>query len=295
MEYYLLRNGEQFGPYADEALRAYLKSGEVRPDDLAWCAGAADWKPVAQLLAPPAGEPATPRQQAFLAFMGVTTPPGATRQQGAVLVNDAMENDPSRLARWNAERLQLHPDIFAEEIQARKEGRAQRFFEHCQREGASWFEKVAKAHCQVLVGHLDVHSPRWDAQESEAAEKHFFPALAQKFPQLLTAAGRAHFKVVESSKPGDFPRKSTSPVTKHSPPSSAGRQLFALFRGAIYGALILTGLWFTRGYWEKPGETPAPATIARDASPASPTAPSQAAPPPSAPEAAATVAEVRPQ
>ncbi len=271
MEYYLLRNGEQFGPYLEEALRAYLESGEVQADDLAWCEGAEDWKSVAHFLGlparSPAAEPASPRQQAFLAFMGVTIPPGTTRQQAAVLVNDAMENDPSRLARWNAERLKLHPDIFAEEIQARREGRAQLFFEHSQRDGAAWFEKVAKAHCQVLVAHLDVHSPNWDAHPSEAAAKYFFPALAQKFPQLLTAAGRAHFTPADSAKTTDAPKKHSSPVTKRAQPSSAGRKALAIVRGAIYGALVLTGLWFGRGYIERPKST-ASSLAAPAASPA---------------------------
>jgi hypothetical protein len=286
MEYYLLRNGEQFGPYLEAALRGYLESGEARADDLAWHEGAEDWKPVAQCLTEPpdggpAAEPASPRQQAFLAFMGVTMPPGTTRQQAAVLVNDAMENDPSRLARWNAERLKLHPDIFADEIQARKEGRAQLFFEHCQRDGIAWFEKVAKAHCQVLVAHLDVHSPNWDAHPSEAAAKYFFPALARKFPQLVTPAGRAHFEPADPAKTADAPKKHSSAVAKHTRPSPAGRRALAILRGAIYGALVLTGLWFGRGYIERP-------TSAAGSSPAAPAAtpaPVEAeAPPPTTPE-----------
>ena len=290
MDYYLLRHGEQSGPYLEDAIRAQLQSGELRPADLAWCDGAEDWTPISQLLGLPAGEPASPRQHAFLVFMGATVPAQSSRHEASVLVNDAMEKDPSRLTRWNSERLKLHPDIFADEIQALKEGRSQRFFEHCQREGAAWFEKVAKAHCQVLIGHLDVDSPHWDAHETEAATKFFFPALAKKFPLLLTAEGRSHFHSVEPSKAPNAPKKQSSPVTARSQPSSSlTRKVLALVRGAIYGVLILTGLWFGRGTIGKfiPAATASPpAAAVRPPAPAETAAPASSTSDPTPPAGA---------
>jgi hypothetical protein len=44
------RAGEQFGPYSEEDLRAYLGSGQVLPDDLAWTEGMESWLPVSQIL-----------------------------------------------------------------------------------------------------------------------------------------------------------------------------------------------------------------------------------------------------
>ena len=47
--YMIGRAGEQFGPYSAEDLRAYLASGQVLPDDLAWAEGMAGWVPVSQI------------------------------------------------------------------------------------------------------------------------------------------------------------------------------------------------------------------------------------------------------
>ena len=47
--YMIGRNGEQFGPYSEEELRAHLGNGQVLPDDLAWTEGMADWVPVSQI------------------------------------------------------------------------------------------------------------------------------------------------------------------------------------------------------------------------------------------------------
>jgi hypothetical protein len=49
MEIYVLINNEPQGPYTRELIRAYLKSGQLRPADLAAYAGRADWKPLSVL------------------------------------------------------------------------------------------------------------------------------------------------------------------------------------------------------------------------------------------------------
>jgi hypothetical protein len=298
MDIYVLRDGEQTGPFPEEVVRSRLAAGEVQADDLAWHAGAEDWLPIATVLAAQVadsaataggGEPATQRQRAFLNFMGINAPPGATRQEAALMVNDAVDKDPARLTRWNEERLQLHPELFAEEIEARKEGRAQRFFEECQREGRAWFQKVAKAHCQVLVGHLDVQTPNWDANPGNAAAKYFFPALAEKFPQLLTAQGRERFTRPDAKRAAPK-RPAPSPVAKKSRPSTAVRIAFSMARGATYGALILAGIALVQGIRAHPQ---------REARPAG-TKPAATAPPPPiansvpAPEGPATPVEVPP-
>lgn len=47
--YMVSRAGEQFGPYSEEDLRAYLGSGQVLPDDLAWTEGMENWLPVSRV------------------------------------------------------------------------------------------------------------------------------------------------------------------------------------------------------------------------------------------------------
>lgn len=145
----------------------------------------------------PAPEPASAKQKAFLSYMGIPFPSDLTKERGAHMVNDAMENpgDPARLARWAEDRLRLHPDIFAADLQARRENRPQRFHELVETQGADCFQEVSKAHCQVLVQYLDVKFPNWDAREHEAVWNYFFPAIAEKFPQLVNKhwRGKLHF------------------------------------------------------------------------------------------------------
>ncbi|HYR58726.1 MAG TPA: DUF4339 domain-containing protein [Chthoniobacteraceae bacterium] len=273
MDIQILHDGDETGPYTEEAVQALLKDGSVRIDDLAWRPGMDDWIPLVKLLYPAASaaaparpaapvdedaaragarEPATKRQKAFLSYLGIAFPPEITREDASLLVNDAMENpkDPARVARWNDERLRLYPELFAAEIQARKENRAQRYFEICQEEGAACFDKVTRAHCQVLVGHLDVRFPNWDANEREAPWKYFFPALAEKFPQLVTEEGKEKLKQLEGARAPE-PAAHSSPVVARTRSSSPVKKILALVRGAIIGLVILAALWFGRGYLER--------------------------------------------
>jgi hypothetical protein len=208
-------------------------------------------------------DPATAKQKAFLTFMGISFPPEIDREAAAILVNEAMENprDAARLNRWNKERLRLHPDLFAAEIQAAKEQRAQHFYEVCEAEGTPWFTKVTKAHCQVLVGYLDVHHPSWDADPDTAATNYFFPAIAEKFPQLMTKEAKGRFKYPEGPKVAKE-LVNRSPVAVKARRSSP---MMALARGVFFGALILGMLWFVKGVLStggKPGDGKVASTAA---------------------------------
>ena len=46
MELYINRNGEQFGPYSEERVRANLEAGIFQLTDFAWYEGADDWMPL---------------------------------------------------------------------------------------------------------------------------------------------------------------------------------------------------------------------------------------------------------
>lgn len=274
MDIQIVHNGVQMGPFTEETAHAMLKSGSVLVNDLAWRPGLPDWVPLMNLLYPAAAtpappvnaaktatpapeprEPATAKQKALLAYMHIGFAPEITREDAARLVNDTMENpkDPARLARWNAERLQLHPELFAAELQTKKENRPQRFLEICHAEGAPFFEKVTKAHCQVLVSHLDVRSPNWDAHEPDAIWKHFFPAMAEKFPPLVTPEGAAKFKRTDHPAPAPKQVKSTPVAVRTRPSSTPGvdRIIYAVARGVFVGLLVLGLLWVGRGAFAK--------------------------------------------
>jgi len=258
MDIYILRDGQETGPHSEETARTLLRQGGVTASDFAWRDGMPKWLPLNEVLAAEPGkiptaespsrqpakksDPATPKQKALLSFLGIALPADLSRDQAAMRVNDAME-DPSnteRLTQWNHERLRLHPELFAAEIQAKKENRAQHFFELCQTTGTEYFSGITKAHCQVLVGFLDVKFPHWDSREAEAAKHYFFPAVAEKFPQLVQKQWRGRLHYVEGQKvAAEIVRKSHTSKLR----PSATSPFVAVTRGVVLGVLILGVLY----------------------------------------------------
>jgi uncharacterized RDD family membrane protein YckC len=65
MEVWIGRQGERHGPYQEEQVREWLRSGQLSRDDLGWYDGLADWQPLSVLFAdelsktPPPYPPAT--------------------------------------------------------------------------------------------------------------------------------------------------------------------------------------------------------------------------------------------
>lgn len=49
MNVVVTRDGQQFGPYTPEEVRAYIASGQLFASDLAWFEGAADWMPLSSV------------------------------------------------------------------------------------------------------------------------------------------------------------------------------------------------------------------------------------------------------
>lgn len=267
MDIYILRDGQEMGPFTEETTQSLLKQGSVLINDLAWQPGMPQWIPLHSVLypapapaisprpppppqgaandafAPPVAdrEPATAKQKAFLSYMGVSVPPDLTRDQAALLVNDTLEtpSDPGRLVRWNEERLRLHPELFHAEIQAKKDNRANYFYEITQAEGADVFDRVAKAHCQVLVGFLDVHHPNWDANQHHATWDYFFPAIAEKFPQLVKKEWTGRLKYREGPNVAPELARRTAGTT----PPRAGFPVGAVVRGVAVGLGILIVLY----------------------------------------------------
>jgi len=340
MDIYVLHDGKEIGPLSPEKTWQLIQQGSILADDLAWSPGMGKWEPLSGLLPPaeslpPAPAPApiepvlaelaTPKQRALLAFLHVGFTRSTTKQEAALLISDALENPAFavRLAQWPNERLKLHGDLFVAELQARRDNRAHHYLTLAQSEGAAIFTGVTRSHAQSVITHLDLASPNWEANETTAAREHFFPALAEKFPQLVrpgapdlgsspkttpdTAAPPAKEKVRRDEPRGSFP-------------------FGAILRGLFFGALLVGLAWFVMKVLEgnksttpvtaattpapatpvpapeptptpEPVATPAPATPAPvpESTPSTP-APAPATPPPAtpAPTAPAPLALTRP-
>jgi hypothetical protein len=269
MDIYILRDGKEIGPLSEETTKTLLQQGSVLMGDFAWCPGMSDWGPLSDVLKPasaippapapqPAAEPATEKQKAFFSYLGIAFSPDLTKDQASILVNDAMEDsrNTERLRQWGEDRLRLHPDLFAAEIQAKRENRAHHFFELCQTQGAEYFTKITKAHCQVLVGFLDVKFPNWDAREAEAAVNYFYPAVAEKFPQLVQKQWRGKFHYAEGQKvAAEITRK--APTAKLKKPGAS--PIAALARGVVFGILILGLLYLVHRIMQDGPARPSPA------------------------------------
>ena len=278
MDIYILRDGKEIGPFSEETTRTLLQQGSIRGNDLAWHPGLPQWIPLATVLMPvpplhdtpppppteprvelptfasaslaPTGvEPATEKQKALLSYLGIPFTAVITKDQAALLINETIE-DPRQaglLTKWNTERLKIRPDLFAAEIQEQKEARAGEYFEICQTEGAEYFTKVTKAHCQVLVGFLDRKFSHWSEDHATAARKYFFPAVAEKFPQLVAAAwkGKLHYatggKVADGS---EGKRPATGKLRKKNASSQA--RLATIARGFVLAAIFLAMFFFVK-------------------------------------------------
>lgn len=107
MEVWIGRDGERHGPYQESDIRAWLRSGQVSPQDLGWYEGLADWQPLASLF------PEVTAQQAA----GGTAPPAFAAAAPLPLTNAASLEDHAgfwkRVAAWILDTLVLLiPDCF---------------------------------------------------------------------------------------------------------------------------------------------------------------------------------------
>lgn len=49
MNWHFIQQDEQQGPVTDEQIKALIASGNLSADDLAWCEGMAEWKPIREI------------------------------------------------------------------------------------------------------------------------------------------------------------------------------------------------------------------------------------------------------
>ncbi len=270
MDIYILHDRKESGPFTAEAARALVGQGSVLLDDLAWRRHMPKWLPLAEILSateephplpaavedplpapdlvaspvdPTVYEPATARQKALLSYLGLAFTDELNRTTAALLMDNAMEHPhhSERFEQWMRDRLRQHPDLFAAEIRARKEQRADRLLRQCQERGAEYFSQTTKAHVQVLLNFLDVKFPNWDAHEDSAIHDYFFPAMAEKFPQLVRRLWKGRLKYPSSSK--IVRGRSSAELWWHRAPAFG---FAAVARGVLLGLLLLAALGIVR-------------------------------------------------
>jgi GYF domain 2 len=89
MEWYLAREGQQFGPITDAELAEFIKRGHLQPNDLLWREGFSEWRP-AMVVFPALG------QSAAQPKAGDTSPARAAPEPAAAPARNAERTRPVR-------------------------------------------------------------------------------------------------------------------------------------------------------------------------------------------------------
>lgn len=103
IQWYIARDGKQHGPLSDVEMRTFVAQGHLKPTDLIWRPGFADWRPAPAVFSFQAPEPPAPRPGATRPMgPGVRTgPPGGERsfEPERIRVAKGDRSQPSRAAR----------------------------------------------------------------------------------------------------------------------------------------------------------------------------------------------------
>ena len=284
MDIFILRNGEQTGPFSEPTVQQMLTEGGLRSKDMAWRKGLPAWLPVSEVMNPgteklnspppamqvsgvsapaPVKNAPTAKQKALLKYLGVELPAAATKADAALLLSDAIENPKlqARLSKWNDEKLRLHSDVFADEIDLRKANRGNLYVELCQTQGEGVVKDVTKAHCQVLVESLDKRFPGWEANQKDALWNYLFPAIAEHFPMLVQDEWKTKLRFGSAPKTSQSTTRTTGSTSKTG--DDAPPPLQAALRGIVYGLAALGLIIGVLKLIEPAKETaPAPASTA---------------------------------
>ena len=103
MEIWIGRDGERHGPYKEDDIRQWLRSGQISRDDLGWYEGLADWQPLSVLFPDAvAAAPASAASAASMPLPQATTASledyaGFWKRLGAYLLDTVILYIPSML------------------------------------------------------------------------------------------------------------------------------------------------------------------------------------------------------
>ena len=312
MQIFIIHDGQQAGPFTEDAVQTLLTKGHVRPNDMGWRKGLPAWLPLSRVLEPAAGAvnapppvpsskaPAgtndtppresamTPKQVALLKYLGAEIGEDATRETAAIAISDALEKPKlqDRIRKWHDEKLRLHPDIFQDEIDFRRANRVSHYLELCQTDGAEAVTDVTKAHVHVLVESLDRRFPRWETDPAAALWDYLLPAIAEHFPKLVRPEWKGPLTLggiskVAAAATGRKTGRQTGGALP--PPPAPSGALGAAGRGIIYGAIALVVIFggiMARDHWKPDASKRAPQNPPTAIPVATPDKPSAPTPPP---------------
>jgi len=158
-----------------------------------------------QKAAPPA---ATARQQALMRYLGHPSPHALSSYEASDWLDQECdkEHNRERLDSWRKDRLRLHPDLFAAELneqqaeqQERHANRPALIRSFCNSEKQLYEEayplkRLSLDHAKKVVAWLDANRPGWDADlwsgpyndiNEDVVSTHIFQALVAAVPEAV--------------------------------------------------------------------------------------------------------------
>jgi hypothetical protein len=97
IQWYIARAGKQHGPLSDVEMRAFVAQGHLKPTDLIWRPGFADWRPAPAVFSFQAPEPPGPAPRP-----GVTRPTGPSARTAPSANERSFEPERIRVARGDS-------------------------------------------------------------------------------------------------------------------------------------------------------------------------------------------------
>lgn len=94
IQWYIARDGKQHGPLSDVEMRTFVSQGHLKPTDLIWRPGFADWKPAPAVFSFQAPEPPMPAPRP-----GVTRPTGPSARTAPPSGERSFEPERIRVAK----------------------------------------------------------------------------------------------------------------------------------------------------------------------------------------------------
>ena len=139
-----------------------------------------------------AERPATPKQIAYLSYMGVEGAAGLAFKEASAAIEDLYETDIDELyyqrrerqSNWITERFTLYPDLYASEIKDMLNTELPETLHSYVRSqvvGAS--EKLTKAKIKKVIASLSAESPQW--WQSKDMKRLFFDRLSRLYPNCV--------------------------------------------------------------------------------------------------------------
>jgi hypothetical protein len=188
--YFYSKDGSDVqGPIDVDDLRQMRAEGILTSQTQVCMEGTQTWRPIATV-APTA--PATPKQIAYLSYMGVADPDRISKDEVAIVLNKLFDTPDMKLWRqlrqkqedWATDRFILYPDLYARDIEYMLHEELPRAFHAFVRSrmvGAS--ETLTKAKIRQVIDALSQESNQW--WQAKNKRDVFFTKLSAMFPACV--------------------------------------------------------------------------------------------------------------